>query len=83
MDSLTQKFNAQQFNASADWSLYIAPLLTLLILDDIARRETRRRRRISTLQGAFHQRTVTQSRQRYAQQIADTHPPRQVAGPRL
>jgi len=65
MDSLKQ-----QFNASAYWSLYIAPLLTLLILDDIARRETRRRKRISTLQSAFHERTVTQSRNQYRRQVA-------------
>ena len=74
MDSLTQKFNAQQFNASADWSLYIAPLLTLLILDDIARRETRRCKRISKLQRQFHESSMTQSRNQYRCQAAQPRP---------
>lgn len=78
MDSLTQ-----QFNASADWSLYIAPLLTLLILDDIARRETRSRRQLTRLDHAFNARAQQKSRVRYHRQIADMHPSRRMARPRL
>lgn len=64
----------QEFNAHADWSIFIAPLLMLLILDDIARRETRRRKRIDRLDRQFNAISLTQSRQQYASQVAAPRP---------
>lgn len=83
MNTLSQQFNAQAFNPEAHWSLYIAPLFMLLILDDIARRETRRRRQLARIDHVFNARALQRSQARYHRQISDAHPPRRVAGPRL
>lgn len=73
MDPLRQEFNALSAQ-EADWSIRIAPLLMLLILDDIARRETRHRKRSERLDRRFNAMSVAQSRQRYARQIAYPRP---------
>lgn len=65
MDPLRQEFNAQ-----ANWSINIAPLLMLLIMDDFNRRETRRRKRIDRLERQFNAMSLAESRQQYAKQIA-------------
>lgn len=77
MDTLTAQFNAR----SAWWSIYIAPLLTLLIIDDIAARETRRRDRIARLNRGFNDKARRQSENRYRRQVAMSQP--RMAAPRL
>jgi hypothetical protein len=76
MNSLTT-----QFNASANWSIFIAPLFMMLVLDDIARRETRRRKRISRLERIFNEKAMVQSHNRYRRQVG--LPPRRMPTPRL
>jgi hypothetical protein len=68
MTPLSQQFNAQTLNPAAHWSLYIAPLFMLLILDDIARLETRRRKRIARLDRRFNAKATRQSQERYRQE---------------
>ena len=70
MDPLRQEFNAQ----ATDWSIRIAPLLMLLILEDIARRETRRRKRRERLDRQFNGISLAQSQHLYATQIASPRP---------
>tara|TARA_R110002072_G_scaffold211424_2_gene368973 strand:- start:3783 stop:4001 length:219 start_codon:yes stop_codon:yes gene_type:complete len=63
MDNLTEAFNRQ-----AHWHIFILPLWVLLILDDLDRRERKRRNRILNLQRAFNDAAMTQSRDRYYRQ---------------
>lgn len=77
MDPLTTQFNAR----SAWWSIFIAPLLTLLIIDDIAARETRRHDRITRLNRGFNEKARRHSENRYRRQVAIPQP--RMAVPRL
>lgn len=77
MDSLTMIFNAQAFW----WSVNIAPLLMMLILDDIAARRASRRERILNLKRDFWQAAQADARSRYQRQSAPQ--PRRMPGPRL
>lgn len=60
----------QEFNAHANWSINIAPLLMLLIMDDFNRRETRRRERIARLNRHFNELSLADSQRHYTRQIA-------------
>lgn len=68
MNTLTQQFNDQ-----ANWSIFIAPLFALLILDDIERRKKRRRAFVSKLQRNFQEASVQKSREQYQRQVQDRH----------
>lgn len=75
---------SQQFNDQANWSIFIAPLFALLILDDIERRKKRRRAFVSELQRNFQETSVRQSREQYRRQIVESHamPKFCMTGPR-
>lgn len=77
MDPLRQEFNT----LAADWSIRITPLLTLLILDDIARRETRRRKRSERLDRQFNALSLTQSREQYQRQVQAPQPQYRLTSP--
>jgi hypothetical protein len=72
----------QQFNDQANWNISMLSLYMLIILDDIERRQKRHHAFVSKLQRGFQEASVQQSREQYCRQIADTHKPRRVAGPR-
>ena len=58
MNSLTDNFNQQ-----ANWYIFILPLWVLLILDDIERRN-KRRKRILSLKNAFNDAAIKKPRKR-------------------
>ena len=65
---------SQQFNDQANWNAFIWPLYMLLILDDIERKNKRRRKRIAKLQRLFHEAAMAQSREQYHRQVQARHP---------
>ncbi len=64
MDSISTQFNAQ-----AHWSIVIAPLLVLLIIDDINRRERKKRQRLDNQFRRFGFDARKKQRQQYESQI--------------
>lgn len=65
---------SQQFNDQANWNISIWPLYLLLILDDIERKDKRRRKNIAKLQRTFHENSVKQSREQYQRQVQARYP---------
>lgn len=64
MNALTDNFNAQ-----AHWSVFIAPLLILLILDDINRRNRKKRETLDDQFRHFATESQQKERRQYQRQI--------------